>query len=262
MRDFEVIVVDDRSSDGSAEIAQEFAQRDRRLRFYQNTVNLGDYPNRMKAASLASGHFLKYVDSDDVIYPHALGVMLDAMTANPDADLGLSYSLPETEQPYPWKLSSHDAWAREFLGNGCMGVGPTGAIIKRGAFERVTGFRDWGVLSDTDLWYRLSSQSPLILLPPGLVWWRRHDNQEFTNDGARLVYLERGFDLTMQTLSSNESPLSRHETARAIERARQHHARRILSLAVRAREPRDALRIFRNSGLSARELARGLGPYQ
>jgi glycosyltransferase involved in cell wall biosynthesis len=259
--DFEIVIVDDASRDGSVSIAEDFSRRDGRIRLARNETNLGDYPNRMKAASLGHGDYLKYVDSDDLIYPHTLAVMVDAMEKHRDADLGLCYSMPEAEHPYPWRLPSHDAWAREFLGPGCMSSGPTGAIIRRSAFVSTGGFRSWGVLSDTDMWYRMSARAPIVLLPPGLVWWRRHHGQEFTTNGADLVYLERGYELAVETLESAESPLSPEETSRAIARARQHHARRLLSLGLRRRSPREAMRIMKKSGLSVLDLAKGLAPY-
>jgi glycosyltransferase involved in cell wall biosynthesis len=262
MADFEVVVVDDCSVDDSAAIADAYALRDSRIRFYRNATNLGDYRNRLRAASLAQGKYLKYVDSDDLIYPHTISTMVEALEREADSALALTHSETKPAQPYPWKLSSHEAWLREFLGDGCMGSGPTGALIRRDAFIAAGGFGDWGVLSDTDLWYRLSARAPIILLPPDLVWWRRHDDQQFTKSGAALVYLERGFELVMQTLGSKYSPLTPDETLKAIKRARQHHARRLLALGIRKRMPAQAIRLFRKSRLSWRELALGLASYQ
>ena len=72
--DFEYIIVDDCSKDGSFEIARSYASKDSRIRLYRNDSNLGDYPNRNKAASYARGKYLKFIDSDDLLYPHALEV--------------------------------------------------------------------------------------------------------------------------------------------------------------------------------------------
>ncbi|MBA2706737.1 MAG: glycosyltransferase family 2 protein [Gemmatimonadaceae bacterium] len=259
--DFEIIIVDDGSTDASLSIAQRHASADRRVRVYRNDRNLGDYPNRTRAANLAKGRFLKYVDSDDLIYSHSLAIMVEAMNANPDAALGLSHSLPEVEQPYPWKLAPAQAWRKEFLADGCLGSGPSGAIIRRDAFFEVGGFGDWGILSDTDLWYRMAARWPVILLPPGLVWWRRHDGQEFTRDSADAVYIERGFNLAMKSLSSSECPLTGSERALAVDRARQRHARRLISLALRRRRPGLALRLLSRSGLSGRQMLHGLKRY-
>ena len=68
--DFELIVTDDRSSDETLSIAREYERRDSRVRVHANERNLGDYGNRNFAASLATGEFLKFHDSDDVMYPH------------------------------------------------------------------------------------------------------------------------------------------------------------------------------------------------
>ena len=88
--DFEYIIVDDHSSDRSAEIARKYGKIDPRVKIYVNERNLGDYPNRSRAASLARGAYLKYVDSDDIIYPHGLQVMMECMRRFPAAGLGLS----------------------------------------------------------------------------------------------------------------------------------------------------------------------------
>lgn len=259
--DFEIVIVDDCSTDGSIEIAQDYASRDKRIVLHQNKKNLGDYPNRIRAATIASGKYIKFVDSDDLIYPHSLAIMVQAMDLHPTAALGVSQSLPEAEQPYPWELTSLAAWRIQFLGSGCLNSGPTGAIIRRDAFIEVGGFRDWGVLSDADLWYRMAARWPVLLLPPGLVWWRRHDDQEFSRNNAEMVYLEQGFLLTMQALSSGECPLSGVERRAARRRARQHHARRLIALGTRRRHPLIALGLFRSSGLTAADMLRGLRGY-
>ena len=256
--DFEVIIVDDCSSDGSYQIAKRFSEQDKRFRVYTNQVNLGDYGNRKKAASLSLGKFIKYVDSDDVIYPHSLGVMVDAMQRKPRIALALAHSLPEDDQPYPWILSPTEAYQKQFLGRGCLSCGPTGAMIRRSAFEEIGGFEPkWGVLSDIDLWYRLAAKWPTALLPPGLVWWRRHEGQEYSTGDAAMRYLKNGFELTMTALSDCDCPLGQDDRATAIERAKRLHARRLLSLAIKSRDPRSAWQLYVDSKLTVRELMKG-----
>ena len=50
LENFELIIVDDRSSDDTLSIARKYEQRDARIKVYLNEKNLGDYPNRNKAA--------------------------------------------------------------------------------------------------------------------------------------------------------------------------------------------------------------------
>ena len=77
--DFELIVVDDCSSDNTVGIARKYEKLDKRVKVYVNEKNLGDYVNRNKAAAYASGKYIKYLDSDDLLYPHGLQVMVYSM---------------------------------------------------------------------------------------------------------------------------------------------------------------------------------------
>ncbi len=260
--DFEVIVVDDCSSDQSLKIAESIAREDDRIRLVKNDENLGDYGNRKKAASLARGTYLKYVDSDDLIYPHTLQVMVNAMEQHPETGFALSHSLPEDDEPYPWVLTPEESFHKHFLGRGCFACGPTGAIIRRTAFEEVGGFRpEWKVLSDVDLWLRLAARWPVALMPPGLVWWRRHPDQEFTKDDAAAVYLELGHKLDLEALTATGSPLDESARLAALRKRKQHHARRLLSLALRQRHPVSAGQLFKRSELTLLDLAKGLCGY-
>jgi len=261
-QDFEVIIVDDRSSDDSVAIARAFAARDSRCKVYENPENLGDYPNRMKAASLASGRYIKYLDSDDIIYPYSLAIMVEAMERYPNAALGLVHSVSQAEAPYPSLRTPEQAYREQFLGRGCLNCGPSGAIIRRGLFEKVGGYDpSWGVIADIELWFRMAMRWPIVLLPPGLAWWRRHQAQEFTLSDADLVYLACGYQLARKVLSHSVCPLSDDDRNRATQRARQHFSRRLWSLALRQGRPGAALRIFRQSGLTVTELAQGLRGY-
>ena len=89
-KNFELIIVDDCSKDGTVAIAKNFQIRDARIKIFTNEKNLGDYKNRNIAASFATGKYLKYLDSDDVIYPWGLSAMVYCMETHPTAMLGLS----------------------------------------------------------------------------------------------------------------------------------------------------------------------------
>src|SRR3954447_2239406 len=73
----ELIIVDDNSTDRTVEIARSYQKKDVRIKVFINERQLGDYPNRNKAASYATGKYIKYVDSDDYIYPRGLEMMVE-----------------------------------------------------------------------------------------------------------------------------------------------------------------------------------------
>jgi len=75
---FEVLIVDDKSSDETFSIAQEYATYDHRIRAIQNDYNLGLVSNWNRCAELAQGEWIKFVFQDDLIEPACLETMLAA----------------------------------------------------------------------------------------------------------------------------------------------------------------------------------------
>lgn len=68
--DFEIIVVDNASTDNSVEVVKSFS--DSRIRLFQNRYNIGFAPNLQRASQHATGEFMIMVSSDDLMYPTAL----------------------------------------------------------------------------------------------------------------------------------------------------------------------------------------------
>src|SRR5215213_6401610 len=66
MPDFELIISDNASSDGTAEICRAYARRDRRIRCVRNEHNLGVYRNFNRVFQLSSGKYFKWAAADDV----------------------------------------------------------------------------------------------------------------------------------------------------------------------------------------------------
>jgi glycosyltransferase involved in cell wall biosynthesis len=140
LTDFELIVSDDHSSDRTVEIANAYAARDARIRVSVNERNLGDYGNRRHVASLARGRFLKYHDSDDVMYRHCLSTMFELLDAEPRAAFALSGSGSWPGGPCPMLLTPRLAYARECLGLGLFHQGPASALFRTDAFRALGGF--------------------------------------------------------------------------------------------------------------------------
>jgi glycosyltransferase involved in cell wall biosynthesis len=82
--DFEVIVVDDCSTDGTREIMESY--NDPRFKMYHNDTNLGIAMNRNKAISLCSGEYIAMMDDDDLMTPDRLELSLDTIE-NYSADI-------------------------------------------------------------------------------------------------------------------------------------------------------------------------------
>jgi glycosyltransferase involved in cell wall biosynthesis len=211
---FELVVVDDRSTDGTVEIARQFARRDSRIRVEVNDRNLGDYPNRNRAAALARAALFKYHDSDDRMYPHCLSAMVPPMIEHPTAAFGLTPSRCWPGGPCPMLVTSRMAYQREFLGSGMFSAGPAGAIFRADAFRDLGGFVDRGAPSDFLFWLRACARAPVLLLPADLFWYRVHAGQELNSARAARQYAETIRD-TWAALDADTCPLEPEERIRA-----------------------------------------------
>lgn len=208
-QDFEIIISDDGSTDGTVEVARSYAAKDSRIRVYVNEKNLGDYNNRNKAASYATGKYLKYVDSDDLIYEHTLEVMVRYMDRFPEAGFGLCTS-SERERPFPILVEPAQAYREHFSGEGHFYRAPASAIIRRSAFEAVGGFSGKRMIGDNELWFKLGRTYPLVKLVTGLSWDRLHGEQERFSEYA-LNYQKMLYDVTMEALNHKDCPLPKSE---------------------------------------------------
>jgi glycosyltransferase involved in cell wall biosynthesis len=190
--DFELLIVDDGSTDGSVDIARSYERRDPRVRVLVNERNLGQFGNRNRAAELARGRLLKYHDSDDAMYPHCLAVMVGMLDACPDAAFGLSNSGAWPGGPCPMVLTPRMAYQREFFGGGLFMCGPAGAIFRADAFRALGGFDDAGVPSDYVFWLRACARTAVALLPADLFWYRLHADQALESAPAAREYAAVG----------------------------------------------------------------------
>lgn len=254
-QDFELIIVDDVSSDKSVEIAQAYAKKDTRIRFYRNSKNLGDYPNRNQAATYANGRYLKYVDSDDTITPDCLSIMVTAMETAPLAALGLCHKGIQT----PVQLTPHETYCRTFLPpqEAILGNAPLSTIIRHSYFKEAGGFSGKAHIGDGELWLKLSAYHPIILLQAGITQWRNHGDQQSsyaTEGGAQYI---SGHLKDIAALQASRSPLGSKETKLAISFCRRRHSRYILRLC-QAKQFKKAWEIKQGSNITLYHLFNSL----
>ena len=86
-RDFELIVINDCSTDSTPEILNGFQERDNRVKVHTNEVNLRLPSSLNKAISLAKGKYVARMDADDICLPDRLEKQYDFMESHPDVAL-------------------------------------------------------------------------------------------------------------------------------------------------------------------------------
>jgi glycosyltransferase involved in cell wall biosynthesis len=258
---WELIIVDDRSSDRTVEIANWYAAKETRILVYQNEKNLGDYPNRNRAASYAKGVFIKYLDADDMLYPHGLEVMVSAMQKYPEAAFGLSFTKIDDAEPYPRMLDPKTILRSEFLGDSYLGVGPSASIIRKAKFDQLGGFNGRQFIGDTELWLRMASCYPMVIFQPALNWWRQHPEQQINQERKVLDVQVDRLQLGLKHLEENRHLFSEAEYWFAIKRRKQHFVRGELAHFRRYRDFKRLRYMLRKSGISLRDFLAGFQYY-
>lgn len=204
--DFELIIVDDGSTDQTVGIARSFAAKDERIKVYVNEQNLGDYRNRNQAASYAKGEFIMYVDSDDKILVDGFERCIAAMQQFPQAGFGMYYN--ETGRN-PFLLSPKLAIQQHFIKAPCLMIGPGGTILRRSFFEQIGRYPvKYGPSNDMYFNLKAAAAGPLLMLPFIFNYYRLHEGQEQNN---KYSYLYNNFNYLRDALNELDLPLSKKE---------------------------------------------------
>jgi glycosyltransferase involved in cell wall biosynthesis len=206
-QDFEVIVVDDGSQDGTLAALEPF-----HARVHVHTqVNGGVARARNTGVSLASGEFIAFLDADDLWLPQKLERQLAfsaaPMTFTDRFNIGARGDLPEIQSAVTPMQGGDvfEALLREgnFITN-------TSVVMRRALFERMGGFyTGLNGTEDWDLWIRIAERHAVGFLAEPLVRYRFHAggiSRNFIKMGlerrqviTRALALERGRALDWRT---------------------------------------------------------------
>jgi len=175
---FELIIVDDNSSDNTVRIAKEYAEKDARIKMYANEKNLGQFPNRNHAAGLASGEYIVYVDSDDEILFDGIERLINVMNSYPESSFGMFSSTGDEVAI----LKSYEAINNHFFKSPFLLCGPGGTILRRRFLNEIGRYPvDYGIPGDMFFNLKACCYSPIVLIPFEFMHYRRHEGQEINN---------------------------------------------------------------------------------
>jgi glycosyltransferase involved in cell wall biosynthesis len=176
--EFELVVVDDGSTDGTLRLLQDFARRDPRVRIISR-------PNTGLTGALNDGlatirsPLVARMDADDLCLPNRLELQVRYMREHPECVLlGCQTELIDPHGlhiGYAHWATDHETIDAELL----RGIGGTvphpGAIMRRDAVVAVGAYRDqYNNSEDLDLWLRLAERGRVANLPDVLLRYRRH----------------------------------------------------------------------------------------
>lgn len=178
--DYEFLILDDGSSDGSPAILKDFVARDARIRL-TTRPNKGLVPTLNELLGQARGEFIARMDSDDVSLPQRFERQVEFLRAHPDCVAIGSPALvidPEGDPLCTWfQRRSHDELDSQNL-DGAQGASlcHPSVMMRRQTVLDVGKYREeLSFAEDLDLWLRLAERGRLANYPTVLMKYRTHE---------------------------------------------------------------------------------------
>lgn len=249
--DFEFLIIDDCSMDGSAATIRQYAAKDKRIRSVFHQKNLGVAKTLNEGLLEARAEFVVRMDADDIALPERLARQIAFMRARPEVAVAGSfvYHMGRTvalDRLVPLPVE-HDEIVARLQGGNCI-YHPS-VILRRQQILAVGGYRtDFRHAEDYELWLRTSKSCQLANIPVPLLRYRfslggeslaKRLDQALYAKMAQLTYTHP--DWSLEQLQRQGAVMMQQEgTAWFLEQVVRGTMRELLSLGLTG----DALRIF------------------
>jgi glycosyltransferase involved in cell wall biosynthesis len=206
-QDFEIIVVDDASSDNTSEIVAAF--NDERIRFFRHDTNKGGSAARNTGILNSKCDYIAFLDDDDEWLPEKLAKQMDILLASPP-EVGCVYTgyvmVDRTsgrviDQRLPTKRGN---LYKDLLMTNCVAGGTSSALLRKNCLQKVGLFDENLPRSqDFDLWLRMAKVFLFEYVPEPLFKYYIHENRISTNLDAQ----SRGLEIVVKKY--RDLPLSK-----------------------------------------------------
>jgi glycosyltransferase involved in cell wall biosynthesis len=207
--DFEIIIVDDKSTDGTVSVIRSFS--DARIRLIQNESNLGIGGNWNKVLSCAEGKYVKLLCGDDVIYPGCLARQVGALESPANVAVVLAvcgsnviaadnriilrrrFRLPAGVISGGKLIRKSIRWGSNLIGEPAVGLFRKQALSKEGISQSSNPY-----LIDLSLWADLLKQGDAFIDSECLAGFRISGQAASARIGSRQAAYFRSFIRTIR----------------------------------------------------------------
>lgn len=185
-QDWEMIIVDDCSTDKTAEIVASFQEKDSRIKYFYNSTNKGSALSRNLALQKAKGKWIAFLDSDDLWLPDKLEKQIEFMTKN---NYHFSYTnyceIDENSKETGILITGPkvitDKLMKAYCWPGCLTV--MYDAEKVGIMQTV----DIRINEEYALWIKIAKKLNCYLLDENLAKYRRHNKSLTSQSYFKLI---------------------------------------------------------------------------
>ena len=173
-RNFEFIIIDDGSTDGSGEILRKYAESDNRIRLYSQPQS-GVITAVNRHSRNARGKYIARMDADDISLPQRFEKQIQFLEAHSEIGILGTWIQDIDVEGKPiieWPVPSDPVVVRWFLFFGNCVAQPS-VMMRRDLFERLAYYRPDAIhVEDYDLWIRAAEVTGVANLPEVLLQYR------------------------------------------------------------------------------------------
>lgn len=180
LKEFELVIVDDCSTDNSKEVISRFS--DSRIRFYENETNIGMTKNWNKCVKLSRGEFICILGADDYVHPEFLEKCVRSVGSN--SRVGFVYSAFERVKDNREKIDTFRLSDIDFIESGSKAfrrfakrnvVMLSSALIRKDCFESLGDFDEHlGYAPDIEMFARIATRYDVSYISEVLGYYRLH----------------------------------------------------------------------------------------
>ncbi len=167
--DWELIIVNDASTDGTKDIISKYISLDSRIKSINNNKNAGISNSLNKGFSVASGDFFTWTSDDNRYLKSALSVLAKELELNENVDFVYSNSYVINENG---DRTGELNLKNDFFYNDCFGAC---FMYRREKAEQIDGYNpNWSLIQDYEYWFRLKQICNVKFIETYLYEYRRH----------------------------------------------------------------------------------------
>ena len=165
-QDFEMVIVDDASTDGTAAILKSYAQQDDRIRVFRNETNQGPVKTMNIGLKQARGEFVAVQDDDDLSLPHRLETEVSLLRAHPQIAMVGSGGIFVDEEGEELMVSTHEfknsEEVKQYLRERCTFT-HSSVMFRKRALEAIGWYDEFFLYShDYDVYLRLAEKYDIL----------------------------------------------------------------------------------------------------
>jgi glycosyltransferase involved in cell wall biosynthesis len=209
-KDFQLLIIDNASDDGTYELLIDYEKKDKRVKIVRNEKNMGQTYSLHKGMELAEGKYIARIDADDLMHKDRLKKQFEFLENNPEYGVcgsWVQFITDDDRKAFIIKTATSDNALRVIQRIGC-GIYHPAAMMRRELLikNNIKYDESLKMAEDYDMWRQILSVSKGLNLPEVLLLYRRGNS----NDSKSHIYETRKEDrLVREKICKEESYLGK-----------------------------------------------------